>query len=314
MGITPEHICHDAHPDYASTHIAKDIAQGRPLQAIEHHHAHAASCLASNSRPASAKPVLAICFDGNGLGADGTLWGGEFLQADYVQAERLAHLSVIALPGGEQAIHEPWRCLLAALHASDWTAEQMRAFPVLRDKPCKTVTRMIDSGVNSPVTSAAGRLFDAVAAALGCERAAYDAAPAIELQALAEQCSESPDTLYPWQQNGSALHFPTLWQEILTELNAGLTHASIALKFHRSLAALITDNALRLIDQHPTLDRCVALSGGVFQNALLSELCETALTQRGITVLAHQDIPANDGGLALGQACIAAATVLGGSR
>lgn len=311
-GIAPERICHDAHAGYASTHIANEIAQDRPIQAIRHHHAHAASCIASHGRPLSAKPVLAICFDGNGLGADGTLWGGEFLQADYRHAERLAHLSAIALPGGEQAIREPWRCLLAALHASSWTSEQMHAFPVLRDKPCETVINMIDSGVNSPVSSAAGRLFDAVAAAMGCERAAYDAAPAIELQALAEQCNESPDNLYPWQQSGLALHFPTLWQDILTELSSGQSRARIALKFHLSLAALISDNALRLLVQNPAIDRCVALTGGVFQNALLSELCESALTKHGITVLTHQDIPANDGGLSLGQACIAAASTLGG--
>ncbi|MBB3046864.1 hydrogenase maturation protein HypF [Litorivivens lipolytica] len=311
-GIAPQQICHDAHPDYASTQIANALADGRPTEPIWHHHAHAASCLAGHGRPLSAKPVLAICFDGNGLGPDGTLWGGEFLQADYRHFKRLAHLPAMALPGGENAMREPWRCLLSALHKSGWEAEQMRGFAVLREKPCETVSRMIDRSINSPISSAAGRLFDAVAATLGCEQAAYDAAPAIELQALAEQCADTITERYGWQTNQSILYFPTLWQDILLELNEGQSREHIALKFHHSLAALITDNAVRLLAQNPTLDRCVVLSGGVFQNALLSGLCETVLNVHNITVLTHQDIPANDGGLALGQACIAAATALGG--
>lgn len=292
-------VC-DLHPDYASTRIAESL--GLPLLRVQHHHAHAAACLAEHGLSG---PVIAVIFDGAGHGEDGAVWGGEFLIADRQRAVRAAHLRYVRLPGGDAAAREPWRMALAHLEdAGEPTAmcaapDQSRIAPLLR---------AMKQGIAAPWTSSAGRLFDAVAALCGlCSVGQFEGQAAMLLQAASGECDAPP---YPFSFSLSGA-FPVeidvrpMIRSITCDLRAGRAVREIGARFHDTLAAIITETAAALAQQEDI--GTVVLSGGCFQNARLAAACTARLVARNLKVLRPRRFPSNDGGISLGQAALAAA-------
>ena len=315
----PERIAVDLHPDYRSTLLGRDRAarDGLPLVAVQHHHAHLASTLADNGWPLDGGPVLGIVLDGLGYGTDGTLWGGELLLGDYLDYRRLGHLKPVAMPGGAQAILEPWRNLFAQLEAAGAFPALLARYPdlaVLKElaaRPLGVLRTMISRGVNAPHSSSAGRLCDAVGAALrlGGERISFEGQAAIELEALAASLSSEETASYPFAsahtESGVIIDPSPLWSAVFADLAQGVAPAQISARFHAGLAAALVQHASALAQTHH-LDT-LALSGGVFQNRRLLEAVDAGLRKAGLRVLLQRQVPANDGGLSLGQVCIAAA-------
>jgi hydrogenase maturation protein HypF len=326
----PQLLACDLHPEYLSTQLAQDQSerQNLPLMEIQHHHAHIASCLVDNHVPLSTLPVLGITLDGLGLGADGTLWGGEFLLADYCHFHRLARLKPVAMIGGVQAIQEPWRNtyahLVAALGWSTLTVDFpcLDLYRYLALKPLHLLDTLLANGINSPPASSCGRLFDAVSAAVGLcrERVSYEGQGAIALEMAADSASlQDPTQAYPF--GISSLSDPPLlqiepqpmWQALLVDLKEQVPVGVIAARFHLGLARTIGTIVQRLA--FPTLTdspqfQTVVLSGGCFQNKILLEEVTRQVEAAGLSCLAQAKVPAHDGGLALGQGAIAAARQL----
>ncbi|MGD0960908.1 MAG: carbamoyltransferase HypF [Methylomonas sp.] len=315
----PARIAVDNHPGYLSTQYGQMLAEADTavLTPVQHHHAHLAACLAEHGAGLDAPPVLAAIFDGLGMGGDGELWGGEFLLGDYKSYTRLGCFQPIALPGGNQAMKEPWRNAYAQLaYYFDWPALQreyahLDIIKSLSAKPLATLSAMIEKNINSPACSSCGRWFDAFAAALGLhgDRVDYEGQAAIALEMLAAPAFANvapyPQAWsIPLKQELLALNWRGLWQAVLTDLSRGADKARIAARIHHSLIAATVETLNRLSLQ--TGARVMVLSGGVFQNRLLLESVTRELEECGKTVLAPQRYPMNDGGLALGQAVIAA--------
>jgi hydrogenase maturation protein HypF len=302
--VTPEIVAHDLHPEYLSTKYAVDLADVE-LVGVQHHHAHIASCLADNGESG---PVLGVAFDGTGYGSDGTLWGGEFLLADLTKFQRMAHLAPVPLPGGAAAIRQPWR-MAAAYLGSDAPQDLIQR----NAKHWDAVLAMASRGVNSPMTSSAGRLFDAVAAILGIRDSInYEGQAAVELEQRADLTELG--SYYATITEGSPLqvHGADLVQAVVADLRAGVAPEAIATRFHHGLADTILRVCLMLRDA--TGIDVAALSGGVFQNVLLLERTVAALEDAGFRVLTHSRVPPNDAGISLGQVAVAAATVQSGCR
>lgn len=300
----PEVFACDLHPGYFSSSQAQERAGGAAVVEVQHHHAHLAACLAENGWPLDGGPVAGIVLDGLGLGGDGTIWGGELLLGDYRQVERRAWLKPAPLLGGDAASRKPWRNAVARLDQagmSDW-ADRLFA-----DRPRDVLRQAAARGLNAPLSSSAGRLFDAMAAVLGlCPgQQGYEGEAAMMLEALArEQADGEAVRPYPFATGkGGEIDPAPLWHAVARDLEDGVSAHVIALRFHAGLAKSFADAARRLIEGGTA--QAVALTGGCFQNALLLEL--TAGYLRDLPVLTHQRVPANDGGLALGQAMIAAA-------
>ncbi|WP_299619011.1 carbamoyltransferase HypF [Pelagibius sp.] len=321
----PELIAVDRHPDYLSTKRGQVMAEegGLPLVEVQHHHAHVAACMAENGWPLRGGSVLGIALDGLGFGADGTVWGGEFLGCTYTGFERLACLKPVALPGGTAAVREPWRNAYAHLMAEMGWAEFAKNFAHLdlyqrlEAAPRATLDAMIAKGINSPLSSSCGRLFDAAAALCGLawEAQAYEGEAAMCFEAAIDPqaLNESEDLAYPFvlpRLLGKGLPYiepAAAWRAFLEDLLRETSLGVIAARFHRGLANAIVAMTARLSGEerlYPT----VALTGGCFQNATLFELVHEGLERRGFRVLSHERVPANDGGLALGQAAVALAT------
>ncbi len=358
----PAWLACDTHPDYRTSDMARHMARhmarrmaddaGLPLDAIGHHHAHIAACLADNGYPRDAAPVLGIALDGLGLGEDGGLWGGEFLLADYRHCQRLGSLKSVAMPGAGAASREPWRNLLAQLIAGPGLAALKRRHPNLgvlkrlQQKPIDTLSGMIEAGINSPLASSCGRLFDAVAAALELcfDHQHHEGEAAMALEALAARAltptppptSRTSGALapYPFALHRAPGGHRTLdpapmWTALFDDLAAGKDATLIAARFHLGLAKGLGEVIGEMLDdvagdmQDGTLDevsndntrrlsstrnvKTVALSGGCFHNRTLLELTLKCLAPLPVRVLTHRQVPANDGGIALGQALIAAA-------
>jgi hydrogenase maturation protein HypF len=292
--VDPQVVAHDLHPEYLSTKYALEL--GLPLEGVQHHHAHIASCLADNGEDG---PVIGVAFDGTGYGTDGTIWGGEFLMADLAGFERGGHLAPVPMPGGAAAIRQPWR--MAAAYAGD--PEVARRHP----DQWPAVLAMAVKGINSPLTSSAGRLFDAAAALLGVRDSInYEGQAAIELEQLADpaEAEAYPARLEtgegPFRARGS-----DLLHAVIEDRTDGVPAPVIAARFHHGVAALIEAGCLLMRERHGL--GTVALSGGVFQNLLLLNATVTRLEARGFRVLIHSRVPCNDGGISLGQAVVAAA-------
>ncbi len=314
--FTPEVIAIDAHPDYLSSQLGQAIAaEGNvPLITVQHHHAHIAAVMAEHGLPLGCGKVVGVALDGLGYGENGELWGGEFLLADYLGYERLTHFAAVPLPGGRQAMHEPWRNTFAHLAAALGWEQVEKAYPglelvrFLNGKPLANLQTMITRGLNSPTASSAGRLFDAVAAALGVcrEHAGYEGQAAIELEALArDHFASQRDYAYDFAREGTAIGWAPLWSSLLEDLQARLEPGVIAARFHHALALVVAETASGLCASHGV--DTVVLGGGVMQNRLLLECSSELLRRQGLRVLSAAALPANDGGLALGQAAIAAA-------
>ncbi|MFB2917460.1 carbamoyltransferase HypF [Aerosakkonema funiforme] len=309
----PEAIALDLHPEYLSTKLGKELGVDR-IYSIQHHHAHIAACMAENGINLETKPILGIVLDGLGYGENGTLWGGEFLLADYRSYQRLATFKPVAMLGGEQAIYQPWRNTYAHLMAGfNWDEfvvkyRELEIVNFLDRQPRSLLNQMLVKRINSPLASSAGRLFDAVAAALGICRdsASYEGQGAIELEALVDNIDE--ETAYPFEIIPAPISYlepRPMWQALLTDLQTGVSQSAIATRFHLGLAKAIASMVVRLRETHSFTQ--VALTGGVFQNQVLLEQVSKQLTVMGLTVLTHSFVPANDGGLSLGQVAIAAA-------
>ncbi len=327
----PEILVADRHPEYLSTKLARADAErdGKPLFLVQHHHAHVASCMAENGLPLESPPVLGIALDGLGMGTDGTIWGGEFLIADYRSSRRVGSLKPIAMIGGVQAIREPWRNTYAHLVESiGWKAfaERYPTLPLfkhLSGKPLAILESMLTNGVNTPLASSCGRLFDAVSAAIGIcpDSALFEGQGAMELEALADEWLassevEGPGYRFAISPSGEPLLpriDPTpMWHALLDDLHAEVPAGGIAARFHKGLAgALYEMTASILSEMEPeTPITTIALSGGCFQNSLLLASLLELLESEGLRCLTHSRLPSNDGGLALGQGVIAAATHL----
>lgn len=319
----PRYLVVDRHPDYRSTRLGRDLArrEGLELVRVQHHFAHIAAVLADNDWPLDGGKVLGVALDGLGHGEDGSIWGGEFLLADYRDYRRVGYLRPVPMPGGGRASREPWRNAYAQLvQALGWETYRTR-YPdlpltrLLADKPLDLLDLMLTKGINSPLASSCGRLFDAVAATLGIcpERISYDGEAASELEALAWQGLDGgvgegagyPLAILPDGAGCLSLDPAPLWAPLLEDLARGEAPARIAARFHQGLAGAVADLAQRLAKQWDLSQ--VALSGGVFQNRLMLEGVSEHLRRAGLGVLSHRRVPANDNGLALGQALIAAA-------
>jgi len=302
MEIRPERVVCDQHPDYLSTRYAEEL--GLPLVSVQHHHAHMASCMAENGLDGD---VIGVIFDGTGLGTDGTVWGGEFLVGGYAGVQRIGHLKQVRLPGGDAAAREPWRMVVSWLGESLGEAVwQLPGMPILSTAEHQLLQVMLERGINAPFTSSAGRLFDAAAFLVGAAtRNSFDGQAGMALEALAETATATE--LLPYQlQPGRPfqLDLAPLLLGLVQRLQADESPAALAWAFHASLATVVVDGC-NLIRQSTGLDR-VVLSGGVFQNRLLTELVYTFLAKSHFSVFIHRLVPPNDGGIALGQAAIAA--------
>ncbi|MFN5240238.1 MAG: carbamoyltransferase HypF [Aphanizomenon sp.] len=321
----PEIIAIDKHPEYLSSKLGKQLATVNhiKLAEIQHHHAHIAACMAENQISLDTKPILGIAFDGLGYGEDDTLWGGEFLLADYQSFQRLATFKPMPMIGGKQAIYQPWRNTYSQLiNAFSWQEipEQYRDLAIIKfleHKNPKLLNQIIEKGINSPLTSSVGRLFDAVAAAIGIcpEQCSYEGQAAIEMEAIADTniLNNDKETLnYSFKLEKSANIYyidtsPT-WREILNDIKQHISSSEIAAKFHQSLA-ITTVKIVKQLKQENQFNQ-VVLTGGVFQNQILLQQVKMQLEKLEINVLTHSIVPTNDGGLSLGQSVIAAAKYL----
>jgi len=344
--IEPEIIACDMHPEYLATKYARSQIPNPKSQitnlqspisnlqspfAVQHHHAHIASCLADNSWSPDDGPVIGVAWDGTGYGTDGNIWGGEFLVADYHGFRRVARLEYMPMPGGEAAIRNPYRLAIGYLYAltGRWPSD-VRYPPFeasVDEEELRIIQRQIDRGINCPQTSAGGRLFDAVSALLGIrERATYEAQAAIELEMAAQianpksqisnRKSKISDLAYPFDIDeiagggdrvGSAsvsvIRLRALFEALLAARRGGASVGEMAYRFHVTVAEMMRTTC-ECIAQETGL-RTVALSGGCFQNRLLLALVVPRLQEMGLRVIMHRRVPCNDGGVSLGQAVIA---------
>ena len=298
--ITPELAVCDLHPDYLSTRHAE--ASGLPLIRVQHHHAHLAACMADNRLSGE---TVGLILDGTGYGGDGTIWGGEFLIGGYGSCTRAAHFRPAPLPGGDAAVRQPWRMALAYLHqllGDDALGINNPVARQLDDTGRELFRAMLNRGLNSPLTSGCGRLFDAAAALIGIRlQVTYDGQAAAELESLAEQSADSSS--YPWRITQEQVDMTPAFAALLQDLEHTVPPADMARRFHTAVAAAAVAMCRRVATD-AGLDR-VVLSGGVFQNRLLTGMVSAGLAAHGLQVFTHRLTPPNDGCIALGQAAAA---------
>lgn len=297
LNAEPELIVHDLHPDFFSTHFASRMAQelGKPAMPLQHHVAHAAACLGENR---IYEPALALCLDGSGLGEDGTIWGGELLELDLAEPrwQRVGSLASFHLPGGERAIEQPWR-IAAALSLQAGVGSQ--------GEREERVRKLVHTEINSPLTSSAGRLFDAVSAMLGiCEEITYEGQAAIRLETFASGFSGAPISRLPdflvFEGEMSLLDSNRIFSYVHQDFLKNADRCRSAYLFHTILASGYAQMANERASQTGT--RKVALTGGVLNNLLFRRLLIAKLQELGLEPLTHRHAPAGDGGVALGQA------------
>jgi len=306
LEVHPKTVAYDLHPDYFSTKWAL-AREGFNLIGVQHHHAHIAACMAENHVDGK---VIGIALDGTGYGLDGAIWGGEVLQADCSDFERVAHIEYIPLPGGAAAIHEPWRTAVSYLIKHYGRELAGVDLPFLRSidaRKLQVVQQMIDRQIHSPRSSSCGRLFDAVAALVGVRSVVhYEAQAAVELEMAAYDSTD--EGVYPFDLIPSGAHWQIgtlpLFQWLLRDIRRQEPISDISRRFHAGLAATFCELAEN-IREESRLNR-VCLSGGCFQNALLFELLLEGLKKKSFEVYFHSEVPAGDGGISLGQALIAA--------
>ncbi|MEO7909020.1 MAG: carbamoyltransferase HypF [Roseiflexaceae bacterium] len=298
--IVPQVVAYDLHPAYLATKHALDLDIHHV--GVQHHHAHIASVLAEHGLFG---PVIGVAADGTGYGTDGAVWGCEIMRADLREFERLAHLAYMPLPGGEQAVRQPWRMAAVYLKAAYGDAFLNIDIPFVQQLDrarWRPLTQMIARGINALPTSSLGRLFDAVAALLGLRsEVVYEGQAAIELEILAE----ATDYVYPLAFGAGLLDVTPMIRAIVEDIQLNVPIAQIAGRFHRSVAAMLAEACQRAREQTGLHD--LALSGGVFQNRLLLEQLVDILEMRGFHVYLNRRVPPNDGGLSLGQLAVAAA-------
>ena len=304
LEVRPELVAHDLHPDYYSTLYALE-GSGLPAFAVQHHHAHLASCLAEHG---TAEPAIGVIFDGIGYGDDGHIWGGEFLVGDFKEYQRAGHFRYQKMPGGDLATREPWRMALSyLLSLYGEVPDGLGTFAGIAASELSLVAQATAKGVNAPLASSCGRLFDAVAALLGLrQRVSFEGQAAMQLEMIADPAQSQP---YPYllsQDAGGIIFDPLPLVEAITkDISSGRSAAEVAGRFHLTLAMMIAEVCAQI--RLRTSLSLVVLSGGVFQNCLLTEMVLARLEKSEFKVLTHSLVPPNDGGLALGQAVVALA-------
>ncbi|MDE3089573.1 MAG: carbamoyltransferase HypF, partial [Chloroflexota bacterium] len=322
--VAPQAIAYDLHPNYLSTRYALERAEREHLPAIgvQHHHAHIVACMVENGLSGE-RPVIGVALDGTGYGDDGAIWGGEFLIADYSNYQRVFHLDYIPLPGGDKATREPWRIALAWLHKAgvEW-ADDLASVRAADERARLVVRSQIERGTNAPPTSSMGRLFDAVAALAGVRQTVnYEAQAAIELEMMVDLDEKG---LYEFEIRNSKFEIENrapmsnlelrisnsliidpipLIHAVVADFRAGVSVGIIAARFHNGVAAMVARVCVQAREQFGLNE--VALSGGVWQNMTLLARTIDLLQRDGFIVYIHRQVPANDGGLALGQAAVA---------
>lgn len=312
FGVRPQCVAADLSPAYRSSVWAARFAAERGMRVhhVQHHHAHVTSLMAEHGLTGDA-PILGVAFDGTGYGSDGTIWGGEFLLADYRGFERVAHLAPTMLTGGDAAIRHPARVALAHLHSAGiaWS-DSLRPVRCMTIEAQRVLHQQLTQGIQTTVTTSAGRLLDACASLCGVRQStSYEGQAAIEFEAMAMEAPTDVGGRYhlPLSSDSRStmqLTLDDLWVRMLEDLSQRRDRRSIALDVHSALADGIVRVAERLRDLRATT--VVGLTGGVFQNVLLLTLAARRLRAQGFTVLTHRIVPPNDGGLALGQAIVAA--------
>lgn len=326
--IEPEIVAHDLHPDYLATKYARELGEsGMKLVPVQHHHAHIASCMADNGLES---PVIGVAFDGTGMGADGNIWGGELLVADYRDYKRVGHLEYLPLPGGAAAIKRPYRTAIGyiitllgedalnAVIASETKQSRLASIGQVGEAEIEIIKRQVERKINSPLTSSMGRLFDAISALLGIRGAIdYEGQAAVELEMAAysgvmdagvsDDAIPGHDESYSYaivEDHGIRIvRLRDLLAAVIEDLHQGISKGLISLKFHNTVARMINEMCRLTADETGITQ--VALSGGVFQNRLLLRKTVKLLERSGFQVFTHGQVPCNDGGISLGQAVIA---------
>jgi len=303
--VAPQYVAHDLHPDYLSTRYAESLDV--PAIAIQHHHAHVASCLADNVWPYD-EPAIGLAFDGTGYGDDGTLWGGEWLLVDGSGHRRIAHMRPLALPGGEQAIRQPWRLAAYAMHelfGDEWPNWSLPVERYLDSHVWPLLQTAMVRNINCPSTSAIGRLFDTVAALVGVRGVAnYEAQGPVEFEQIADHHADGE---YPFPTCTGSDPIQLDWQpgvaNIVDDIRNDVPVGVISMRYHRGLARGVAALTSRVAAAERL--NTIALSGGVFQNALFTNMLLSMLRDEGLQVLTHRSMPPNDGGISLGQLVVA---------
>jgi hydrogenase maturation protein HypF len=306
LEIEPRIVAYDLHPDYFSTRWA--LAQtGVERVGVQHHHAHIAACMAENHLEGR---VIGIALDGTGFGTDGHVWGGEVLLADCAGFERVAHFAYVPMPGSAAAIREPWRMAVSYLFhhfGRDFLRFPLAFLRSRNEQSVETLLRMMEGGVNSPLTSSCGRLFDAVAALLGIRQEVnYEGQAAIELEMAMDGAGSDPAYPLALRDSTAGLEIDTLplFEALVADLQGGIPAGIASRRFHNALVQIFA-RVGTLLRKRTSLNR-VCLSGGTFQNVYLSEQLAARLEANGFDVYTHSEVPAGDGGLSLGQALVAA--------
>lgn len=323
--VEPAAIAVDKHPEYLSTKFGEQLASVDRvrLHYVQHHHAHIAACMVENGVSLNASPVIGVALDGLGYGQDGQFWGGEFLLADYRQFRRLASFKPVAMIGGEKAMVQPWRNTYAhLLSANLWHDFQqkysdLKIIKFLQQQPLSLLNQLVKQEINSPPASSVGRLFDAVAAAMGVclESSSYEGQAAMAMEALVDPTSlnnHKEGLTYPLDINFLDriyyINSKPMWRALFEDLQNLTPLPEMARRFHEGLAQTIINLAKHLCDEN--LINHVVLTGGVFQNSILLTQVKVGLENLGINVLTHHLVPANDGNISLGQAAITAAQLI----
>jgi hydrogenase maturation protein HypF len=314
-GVRPGILATDRHPRYRTAQWALRRADGRPVVRVQHHHAHIAAAMAEHRRDGSRR-VIGVAFDGTGYGDDGAVWGGEIMLADYETYHRFAHLAYVPLPGGDAAVHRPYRMALAHLYAAGiGRTDGLPCTAACPPDERRVLLRQLERNLNCVPTSSMGRLFDAVSSLAGvCHRAGYEAQAAVELEAAAVGAAADPGPGYGFalRPAGTADGMQLIMDPspvlaaVVDDVRAGTAPAFVAARFHAAVANLVLHVCTAAREQHGLHE--VALTGGVFANTLLSSLCARTLSENDFSVLRHREVPPNDGGLALGQLMVAART------
>jgi hydrogenase maturation protein HypF len=303
FSVRPELVAYDLHPEYLSTKFA--LRLGLPAIGVQHHHAHIASVTAEHG---VSDPVIGLAYDGTGYGADGTIWGGEVLLADWAGFTRVAHLRPVPMPGGAAAIRRPARMALGLLLGVE---RGLLGHPGLRclqetlaPEELTTIPAMVDRGLNSPLTSSMGRLFDAVAAIAGVRAdAAYEGQAAIELEALADRTETGAYAFGLVGEDPTVIDPEPMLRSLLDDLAAGATAPTVSARFHNGVVAASVEVARRACARAGVSH--VACAGGVFMNRLVLGGVVKGLDDAGLTPLTHRELPATDGGISFGQIAVA---------
>ena len=308
FGVRPTTIAHDLHPDYLSTRYAQERSQRDPgvrLVGVQHHFAHVASCVADHELGGQ---VIGVSFDGTGYGPDGAVWGGEFMVASLHGFERVGHLRYVPLPGGDVAVRKPTRMVIAYLlqaFGDRWLTLDLPLIGEIDRREASVVAAMIRKGLNTVPTSSVGRLFDAVSALCGVAyENSYEGQAAIELEAALDEDEDGEYELPVSEEEGKWLiDGAAIVKAAAADLLAGRRVSLVSTRFHRTILRSVVDICLRIRDTYRI--ETVCLSGGVFQNQHLVQWGVPMLEAEGFRVLTHRQVPANDGGIALGQAAVA---------